>query len=310
MGVSAVALATVLAMLAAYVYVSPAGSQTVAFYTVDASSVRPGDGVRIAGITVGRVKDLAAEPNRVRVRLTVDRTAFVGDQSQVQVRMLTPVGGYYINLMSLGSASLGRAPIPLERVTMPYNLAQALADSTRITEHVNAPDVGKTLDRLEEGLSGNNLQTLSAIIDAGNKLTSDIAEQRGQISSILDVSNEYVEALTHHTDLLKELVRKAAVIEQILTLYSKGYAAAYKGFGDIGERLLPLGKFYIEHRDKFLHEVTNWQMVIRSWADRSGKVVGWLRRLRAWMERVLDAQNAPPELLATDLCIPVAASPC
>jgi phospholipid/cholesterol/gamma-HCH transport system substrate-binding protein len=32
--------------------------------------------------------------------------------------------------------------------------------------------------------------------------------------------------------------------------------------------------------------------------------------VRRKIERVLDAQNAPPELLATDLCMPVPGSPC
>ena len=45
--------------------------------------------------------------------------AFVGDQSQVQVRMLTVVGGYYVTIIPLGKSSLGTHPIPKERVTMP-----------------------------------------------------------------------------------------------------------------------------------------------------------------------------------------------
>ena len=74
----------------------------------------------------------------VRVRARVDGDAFVGDQSQLEVRMLTVVGGYYVNIVPLGDAPLGAKPIPLERVTMPYNLMRTLADSTKITENVNA----------------------------------------------------------------------------------------------------------------------------------------------------------------------------
>lgn len=309
-GLGALVLAAVVSLVAAYLYISPTASQTVAFYTVDASSVRPGDDVRIAGITVGKVKDLSFEPERVRIRATVDRSALVGDQSQVQVRMLTAVGGYYVNIVSLGERSLGSAAIPLERVTMPYNLAQALVDSTKLTQDVNAPDVGKSLDRLQQGLVGTNVEALSALIDAGNTLTDAIAKQRGQVSSILEMSNEYVQALSQHSDLLKDLVGKLAIIEQTLTLYSRGFMLAYQGLGQIGDAFAIIGEFYMNHRDKFLQKVVDWQQVIRSWADRSGKFVQWLRGQRAWMERILDAQNAPPELLATDLCIPLAEIPC
>ena len=34
-------------------------------------------------------------------------------------------------------------------------------------------------------------------------------------------------------------------------------------------------------------------------------IVRALRSLRNKIERVLDAQNAPPELLATDMCMPI-----
>lgn len=69
----------------------------VVFYTDDAASVRPGDSVRIAGIPVGKVKDLSLEPAQIKVRATVEKEAFVGDRSQIQVRMLTIVGGYYVD---------------------------------------------------------------------------------------------------------------------------------------------------------------------------------------------------------------------
>lgn len=106
----------------------------VTFYTADAAAIRPGDEVRMAGIRVGTVENLSLEPNRVRVQLHVKDGAFVGDESQVDVRMLTVVGGYYVNINSIGDTPLGAEPIPLERVTMPYNLMQALTDTTKVTQ--------------------------------------------------------------------------------------------------------------------------------------------------------------------------------
>ena len=44
--------------------------------------------------------------------------------------------------------------------------------------------------------------------------------------------------------------------------------------------------------------------------DNNSRIVPRLRRIRDKIERVLDAQNASPELLATDLCIPMPGSPC
>jgi phospholipid/cholesterol/gamma-HCH transport system substrate-binding protein len=310
-GVAALVMLTVLALTAAAVYVSPPGQRAVVFYTDDAASVRPGDGVRIAGITVGKIEDMSIEPDQVRVRATVDQDAFVGDQSQIQVRMLTVVGGYYVNLVSLGDKPLGQRPIPMERVTMPYNLMRTLADSTKITEDVNPKPIRESLDEVQAGLTGTNVDTLSAVVQAGNALTETMDKQRGQISQILNLSDEYIASLSDYRDRLKELVSKISILEQTLVLYGKGFAGALKGMGDIGDAfLVPFGKFWVNHREEFIEKVRTWQDRVRRWVDDNSRIVPRLRRVRDKIERILDAQNARPELLATDLCMPMPGSPC
>ncbi len=309
-GVGALSVATVVALVAGWLYVSPPGEKIVEFYTQDAASARPGDQVRIAGITIGKVKDLALEHNRVRVRTQVDKDAFVGDQSQIEVRMLTVVGGYYVNIVSLGDAPLGAKPIPVERVTMPYNLMRTLADATKITDHINPAPLNKSLDQVQRGLTGTNVESLTAIVDAGNVLMSTIEKQRGQVSAILNMSDEYIHTLSNFGDELKVLLRKISIIEQTLIIYGEGFGSAIKGMGDILDALAPVGYFYQNHRDEFLDKVRYTQEKARYWADRSGVIIRAMRLVRAKVERVLDAQNAPPELLATDLCMPIPGSPC
>lgn len=309
-GAGALVIATVLALVAASLYLSPPGQKIVTFYTEDAASLRPGEEVRIAGISVGKVKDLALENNQVRVRSQVDNDAFVGDQSQVQVRMLTVVGGYYVNLVSLGDTRLGARPIPVERVTMPYNLMRTLADATKITDNVNPKPVNQSLNELQKGLAGSNVDSLSAIINAGNSLMSTIDKQRGQVTAILNLSDEYIRTLSNFGDELKALVSKVSIIEQTLVIYGEGFASALKGIASILEALAPVGVFYENHRDEFLEKVRHIQEKARYWADRNGVIIRALRLVRRKIERLVDAQNAPPELLATDLCMPVPGSAC
>jgi phospholipid/cholesterol/gamma-HCH transport system substrate-binding protein len=311
LGVTALVMVAMLAVTAAAVYVSPPNQRSVLFYTDDAASVRPGDDVRIAGITVGKVEDLAIEADQVKVRATVDKDAFVGDQSQIQVRMLTVVGGYYVNLVSLGNKPLGQQPIPLQRVTMPYNLMKTLADSTKVTEHVDPKPIRESLDEIQAGLKGANVDTLTSVIKAGDALTETIDRQRGQVSQILNLSDEYIESLANYRDKLKELVSNISILEQTLVLYGKGFGSAMSGMGDIGDAFLaPFGKFWVNHREEFIQKVREWQNRVRRWVDNNSRLVPRLRRIRDKIERVLDAQNARPELLATDLCIPMPGSPC
>jgi virulence factor Mce-like protein len=309
-GAGALALMTVIALVTAMVYISPPGQKTITFYTDDAAAIRPGDPVRIAGINVGKVKDLALESNQVRVRARVDSSAFVGDRSQVQVRMLTVVGGYYVSISPIGDTPLGVQPIPVERVTMPYSLMRTLADATKITDNVAPKPINESLNQVQQGLTGTNVDSVSAVIDAGNNVMSTVENQRGQVSAILKLSNEYLSDVNGYKEELKDLVRKISIIEQSLTLYSKGLAGAMTGFGNILDGLSPIFIFYQNHRDKALTKIRDWLEKARMWSDRNGVIVRSLRLARTKIERVLGAQQAPPELLATDLCMPLPGSPC
>ena len=297
-------------LVATWLYISPPGQKTVTFYTNDAASIRPADQVRIAGIPVGKVEDLTLEADRVRVRARVDGDAFVGDQSQLEVRMLTVVGGYYVNIVPLGDTPLGTKPIPVERVMMPYNLMQTLADSTKVTSNVNAKPLKESLDQLQKGLSGKNVESLSAIIDAGNSLMSTIEKQRGQMTAILNFSNEYVRALNNFGDELRVLVRKTSIAEQTLALYGEQFGDMLATFGNALDQLSPIDQFYLNHRDKFLEKARQWLEKARMWAEQNGTIIRGVREVRNKIERVLGAQNAPPELLATDMCMPIPGSAC
>lgn len=309
-GTVAFALLTIVALVAGFLYISPPTQRYVTFYTDDAQSIRPGDDVRIAGVTVGTVKDLALESDQVRARLSVNNDAFVGDQSQIQVRMLTVVGGYYVNIVSLGDTPLGDKPIPDERTTMPYSLMRTLVDTTKVTENVNPRPFKESLDQLEQGLAGTNVETLGAIVDAGNTVMSTIDRQRGQVTAILDLSDEWIRSLKDYEGALRVLVRRISILEATLSIYSTGFGAGIQGLNDLINSLAPALLFYRHHHDEMIERVRRLIVKATDWTNRQGAVVRSLRLMRNKIQRVLDAQGAPPELLATDLCFPIPGSSC
>ena len=309
-GAGALVVAVVVALVAAWLYISPPGQKIVTFYTDDAASIRPGDLVRIAGINVGKVSDLELEQDRVRVRAQVDGYAFVGDQSQIEVRMLTVVGGYYVSIASLGDAPLGDSPIPEDRVTMPYSLTTILADSTKITENLEGNPLKESLDQLQQGLTGDNVDSIKSIAEAGNSLMSTMEKQRGQLSTILSFTNEYVDAMNGYRDGLQVLIRKISIAIQTLVIYGTKFGDGIKAFGQVLGQLSPVAYFYRDHRAQFMEKVGRYLDTARMWAEHNGAVIRSLRAVQNKITRVLDAQNAPPELLATDICVPLPENPC
>jgi virulence factor Mce-like protein len=311
-GTAVLVVATIVGVVVALLYISPPNQRIVTFYTNDAASVRPGDTVRIAGIVVGAVKDLSLEADQIRVRASVNRDAFVGDQSQVQVRMLTVVGGYYVTIVPLGDAPLGTRPIPKERVTMPYSLIRALTDTTKITQHVAPKPVKESIDQLQQGLRGTNVDSVGAVLNAGNSIADTLDRQRGELSKILQLSDEYIDRLANYRDQLQEYIRKVAILEESLVLYGKSFGDALVGIGAVIQALGPVVDLYNTHRSDFLEKVRGILGELRTIASRNGVVVRVLGRIHDRMERALDRQNSfiRPELLATDICIPVHGSPC
>lgn len=311
-GVVTLAIITIVGLVAAFLHTSPPNQRIVTFYTDDAASIGPGDTVRIAGIVVGTVKELSLEPNQIRVRASVNRDAFVGDQSQIQVRMLTIVGGYYVTIIPLGNTPLGTHPIPKERVTMPYNLMQALTDTTKITEHVAPKPIKENIDQLQQGLRGTNVESVTAVLHAGNSIADTLDRQRGQLSEILALSDEYIDRLTNYRGVLQNYIRKVAILEESLILYGKSFGDALTGIGAIVQSLGGVVDLYYTHREDFLEKVRGILGELRTITSRNGGVVRVLGRIHDRMERALDRQNnfIRPELLATDICIPVHGSPC
>jgi phospholipid/cholesterol/gamma-HCH transport system substrate-binding protein len=310
-GAAVIAFGLVVALVLAYIYYHPPGhSKVVSFYTDDAASVRVGDEVRMAGIAVGKVKKIALEPKQVKVTAVVVDDAFVGDRSQIDVRMLTVVGGYYVNLVSIGTTPLGTDAIPLARVTMPYSLVRTLTDSTKITQNVNTAPVKESLDQIQRGLSGVNVHVVSTVIDAGNAIMSTMDRQRGQVTNILNMSGEYIQALSKYRDKFDQLVRKVSILTQTLVLYNGGLSSMIGGLGTVLVQLKTVGDFYDAHRIEFIEKVRDYLYRGRLFVERNGLTIRLLKRFQNLFDRILDTQNASPALLATDMCVPIPGSSC
>lgn len=312
-GIAGISVVMAAVVAAALLYIRPPGQEIVTFYTDDAASIRPGDTVRISGVVVGKVEDLSIEPEQIRVRASLDRAAFVGDQSQVQVRMLTVVGGYYVNVVPLGTLPLGGRPIPKERVTMPYSLMQTLANATKVTEGVATKPLKESIDQLQQGLAGNNVDSVTAVLNAGNSIADSLARQRGAASKILELSDEYIDRLANYSGRLQEYIRKLAILEQTFVMYGKAFGDGIGGIGSVFWALYPVLTTWMKHSDDYTTKVHNiLDQLTKTIKERNGVIVRVLGRMHDRMQVALDQQNnfIRPELLATDICIPVHGSPC
>ena len=103
---------------------------------------------------------MSLEPNQVQGTAKIDDDAFVGDQSQVEVRMLTVVGGYYVNVTSMGNDPLGAndSARPRDYALQPDSHAHRHDEDHRERQH--AADQRVT-EQFAKGLAGTNVEVVA-----------------------------------------------------------------------------------------------------------------------------------------------------
>ncbi|MFI7671261.1 MlaD family protein [Nocardia sp. NPDC049526] len=210
------AVLVVIAMgAAAALYVIPFGKTTYTAELSEAQSVKSGDDIRLAGISVGTVKSLELKPDKVVMRFTVDSDVFIGDQTSLDVRMLTVVGGHYIALFPAGTEPLGDKPIPADRVRLPYSLIQTFQDATAPIGKIDGDTVRRNLAALDKSVAGAP-DTLRTTLDTVGSYIDAIDRQRTQVSNAIAVADEYVTMYDGAKSDLRRLMENADLLETVL----------------------------------------------------------------------------------------------
>lgn len=130
------------------------------------------------------------------------------------------------------------------------------------------------------------------------------------MTDILNMSDEYIRALSAYRDKFDQLVRKVSILTQTLVLYSGGMKNTIQGIATVLAQLGTVGEFYEAHRVEFIEKVQDYLHRGRLFVERNGLTIRVLRRVQNLFDRILNAQNAAPALLATDICIPIPGESC
>ncbi|MFE3543808.1 MlaD family protein [Nocardia sp. NPDC059177] len=313
-----VGLCAVVVLTVAVGVVSLVGTTAEREYAADlrqAGALRVGDDVRIAGITVGQVDTLTLRPDRVRMTFTVRDDVFLGDQTVLDIRMLTIVGGYYVAVQPAGSAPLGQAVIPMERVVLPYNLTQVFQDAVRPVEEIDGTVLRENLAAVSTSISGSPDAFRSAIGAAGDLVTV-MNEQNADISKALSIADEYLTAIDASSDVLAQLIRMLRTLETIVQTHKATVAHALNTLSDVLHRASPLGRAW----DASLHDrvgpLTDAVAGLDGLATHLGELSGALRALEDKLLPLLSGgagariDQSGVTVVPERLCIPVPGGGC
>lgn len=312
-GVTALIISIIVVAVTVIVYLRPPGQQDVTFTTDDVASLKGGEDVRVAGVTVGKVDHISLKPDSVQVSLEIDDHTFMGDQTSVDVRMLTAVGGYYVTLLPQGEKPLGGSVISSERVTVPYSIADVLQRAPRVTDEIDGDRLDDNIKEIANGLSGKP-DSVGSLIDGLDSIASVLDRQRHQVTTTLDLAQSYLQTFNNNKEYLFQLIKK---IELVLARYNatwQGFNETYVLLGDVVARIGPIAWYYYENKDRLREAVTTLREGFKSMQDQMSPVIDQLGTILGTLKGIIGEGEAKElmgnVILATDVCVPLPGRRC
>jgi phospholipid/cholesterol/gamma-HCH transport system substrate-binding protein len=161
----------------------------------DASRLKSGDSVRVAGIRVGTVGHVSLESDRtVLVTFDADRDIVLTTGTKAAVRYLNLVGDRYLELIDgPGSTRVmpGGAQIPVDRTEPALDLDLLLGGLKPVLQGLNPQDVNALTSSLVQILQGQG-GTLESLLSKTSSFSTTLADNSQVIEQLIDNLNTVV----------------------------------------------------------------------------------------------------------------------
>lgn len=155
----------------------------------DASRLKSGDSVRVAGVRVGTVGGVTLrQDGKVLVKFNADRAVPLTTGTQASVRYLNLVGDRYLELTDgPGSTQLlGKgAQIPLERTAPALDLDLLLNGLKPVIRGLNPQDVNSLTASLIQIMQGQG-GTIDSLMSRTSSFSNSLADNNEVIQSLID----------------------------------------------------------------------------------------------------------------------------
>lgn len=181
----------------------------------DASGLRTGSDVQVAGIRVGRVNKLSIGPERVIVDFDV-KGATLGKATRASVEVKSLLGDKFLNLTPTGGGSLrGGSTIPLERTDVTFDIVGTLGQLTTQTEDIDKENLTRALNSLAEVMDSAAPEVKSSFTGM-SRLSRTIAKRDSEIEELLERSRSVTGLLDERKGDLVVLMKQADLVFQEL----------------------------------------------------------------------------------------------
>lgn len=182
----------------------------------DASGLHTGNMVQVAGMRVGRVKEVSLREDTVLVTFEVDNGVEFGTESRASIEVLNLLGEKYLELTPAGSGQLDTDEvIPKDRTESAYDIVGVFGDLTTTTERIDTDQLKEALDVVSDTMDAAGPE-MHASFEGIARLSETVASRDEEIQTLLEGSRNVSKVLADRSDDIVDLMDDADLVFQEL----------------------------------------------------------------------------------------------
>jgi len=177
----------------------------------DASGLRKGNMVQVAGVKVGRVNKLTISGDYVTADIDV-KDADLGRKTRASVQVLNLLGEKYLELTPTGSGEMHDGDtIPVARTDGSYDIVATLSELTTRTEDIDTAKLSEALTTLGDTLNAASPHIQSTFTGL-SRISQSIASRDESIQKLLRRADRVTDLLAERRGDLVTLMKEGDLV--------------------------------------------------------------------------------------------------
>ena len=234
-GIAVLALAFIAALNSEDLPVIGGGTTYSADFS-EASGLQKDNDVRIAGVKVGKVSDIALDGDKVKVSFKV-KDAWLGDRTTAAIKIKTLLGQKYLSLDPEGEKTLNPGTvIPRDRTMAPYDVLDAFRGLSETVDNIDTKQLAQSFDTISQTFA-NTPEDVKGALSGLSKLSDTIASRDQQLSNLLSNTREVSQTLVDRDAEVQKLISDGNLLLDEVSRREQAITALLDGSRELATQL-------------------------------------------------------------------------
>jgi phospholipid/cholesterol/gamma-HCH transport system substrate-binding protein len=214
---------------------------TVTALFANASDIGSTDPVRVAGLEVGEVKDVAREGRNIRIRLELKKGTELSKGTRAAIRLRTLLGKKYVELVDPGSGPPlpHGAVIPLSRTDPGTDVDEVVTSFDHSLEHIDVQSMNQLLQSFDKVLAGKG-EKVNVLLGDLDTLATSMGQRQADIDKLLAASATLLSAMDDRRAALGSSVDGMSAALDALAARRTELTELVSGVRDLNKTLTPM----------------------------------------------------------------------